>query len=61
MRGAVGPNKASVGSPIAEARCDGVCEGECLGGCVGVVLATCVGFLLERTLAPGWISRTPVI
>lgn len=39
----------------------GLLQASTLGGCVGVVLATCVGFLLERTLAPGWISRTPVI
>lgn len=32
-----------------------------LGGCVGVVLATCVGFLLERTLSPVWLYRTPAV
>ncbi|MBU2070460.1 MAG: PepSY domain-containing protein [Gammaproteobacteria bacterium] len=32
-----------------------------LGGCIGIVLATGVGFLLERTLAPAWLGRTPVI
>ncbi|GAB2908215.1 PepSY-associated TM helix domain-containing protein [Rheinheimera gaetbuli] len=42
-------------------RISGLLQATTLGGCVGIVLATCVGFLLERSLAPGWLSRTPAI
>lgn len=53
-------NKYSKNRAVSK-KVSGLLQATTLGGCVGIVLATCVGFLLERTLDPGWLSRTPLI